>query len=307
MPRAQTSGEISREEMSRNCVCPTCTGRRTARWRATVRSNSQTAPGDRAAHIWLGPWENRLFPRAIRVVRDDCRAAPSTVWCRILPGRQQNRRAARNAVWKSQAEITTAMGKWVIQCRAKRDGRAEDCRPYPLNEFGQAFPQLRCRIVSEQFSRLRNVGTCTRHIAGLFREAIDFCFFPYGIFDRRNQVLQLNRLILAEIKDVIQRTIVIERGHGALNDIVNVGVIATRASIPKLIDRCSGVNAPGELMNRQIRTLPRAVNSEIPQSDNAHLVEVRICRAKKFACYFRGAVGAKCLREMFLFGKWDRL
>src|SRR6266478_2007223 len=81
MQRAQTSGEISREEMSRNYVCPTCTGRRIARWRATAWSDNQTAPGGRAAHIWSGQWGNRLFPRATRAVRDDCRATPPIAWC----------------------------------------------------------------------------------------------------------------------------------------------------------------------------------------------------------------------------------
>src|SRR4029077_13407364 len=98
----------------------------------------------------------------------------------------------------------------------------------------------------------------------------------------------------------------IERGHGALDDIINVGVIAPRASISKLIDRLPGVNPPGELMNGQIGTLSRAVNSKIPQRYDPHLVKVRIRRAKKFASNFRSAVGAKCLHEMFLLGKWDR-
>ena len=141
----------------------------------------------------------------------------------------------------------------------------------------------------------------------MFREAIDFRFFSDGAFNRQNEIFQLNRLTLTEIKDVIKRAIVIERGHRALNDVIDVGVIALRASISKLIDRLAGVNAPGELMNRQIGTLPRAVNSEIPQRYDPHLVKVRIRRAKKFACNFRRAIGAKCLRQMFLLGKWDRL
>src|SRR5439155_5971241 len=103
------------------------------------------------------------------------------------------------------------------------------------------------------------------------------------IFDRQNQVLQLNRLALAEIKHIVERATVIQHGHRALNDVIDVGVIAPRATISKLIDRLAGVNAPGELMNCQIGTLPRAVNSEIPQSDNPYLVKVRIRRTKKFA------------------------
>ena len=175
----------------------------------------------------------------------------------------------------------------------------------PLNEFWQAFAQLCCRIVAKQFSRLGDIRICTRHVARLFREAIDFCFFPHGIFDRHDEIFQLNRLILAEIKDVVHWAIIIECGHGALYDIINVSVIAPRAAIAKLIDRLPGVNASGELMNRQIGALPRSVNSEIPQSYDPHLVKVRIRRAKKFAPNFCSAIRTECLGEMFLLGKWN--
>jgi len=60
-------------------------------------------------------------------------------------------------------------------------------------------------------------------------------------------------------------------------------------------------------MNRQIRALSRAVNREIPQRYDAHLVKVRIRRAKKFASNFCGAIWTERLGEMFLLGKWDRL
>src|SRR6476620_577827 len=141
---------------------------------------------------------------------------------------------------ESQEEITTAVGQRVIQCRAKWIGVQRTARPTytmcdasrwgaslrarrslglqkPLNELGQAFAQLRCRTVAKQFSRFRNVRICTRHIARLFREAIDFRFLSDGAFNRQNQIFQLNRLTLTEIKDVIKWAIVIERSHRALN------------------------------------------------------------------------------------------
>src|SRR6476620_2616386 len=111
MQRAQTSGKISREEMSHNCAFPICTGRRIARWRATAWSDNQTAPGGRAARIWSGLWGNRLFLQATRAVLDDCRAKPPIAWCPILPGRQQNRRAARTEASKSQVQITATVLK----------------------------------------------------------------------------------------------------------------------------------------------------------------------------------------------------
>src|SRR5262249_31685909 len=152
----------------------------------------------------------------------------------------------------------------------------------PLDEFWQAFAQLRRWVIAEQFPRLRNICVGTRHIAGLLRQTIDFCLLSQSIFDRQNEIFQLNRLILAKIKDVIHWAIVIECRHRALDNIIDVGVIAPRGAIPKLIDRLPGVNAPGELMNRQIGALSWSVNSEIPQRYDPNVVKVRVSRAKEF-------------------------
>src|SRR5262249_3574826 len=111
----------------------------------------------------------------------------------------------------------------------------------------------------------------------------------------------------AEIKDIIQRTVVIERSHRALNDIIDICVIAPRGAISKSINGLAGVNATGELMNRQIWTLPWAINREISQRDDAHLVKMRVGRAKKFACDFCRAVRAERLDETLVLGKWHRL
>ena len=67
------------------------------------------------------------------------------------------------------------------------------------------------------------------------------------------------------------------------------------------------MNAPGELMNRQIGTLPRAVNSKIPQSYDADLVKVRVRRAKKFAGNFCRAIWTECLGQLLILRKWDGL
>src|SRR5215468_172218 len=98
-----------------------------------------------------------------------------------------------------------------------------------------------------------------------------------------------------------------ERRDRALNDVINVGVITLRGPIAKLVDRLAGVNAPGELMNRQIGPLPWAVNGEIPQSHDAHLVKMRIGCATKFPSNLCRPVWTDCLGQMLLLGKWHGL
>ena len=136
---------------------------------------------------------------------------------------------------------------------------------------------------------------------------INFCLFPERFFDRRDQVFELNRVVLTKIEDVEKRAFVLECSHRPLNHVVNVSVIAARAAVPKLIDGLPGVNAPRELMNGQIRPLARPVNSEIAKRNYAQVVEMRVGGAKKFACDFRRGIRAECLLEMFIFRKRDPL
>ena len=123
------------------------------------------------------------------------------------------------------------------------------------------------------------------------------------IFDGGDQIPELNGFALTEIKNIEKRPAVIERGHCALNHVVDVSVIAARRAVTELLDRLPGVNAPGESMDRQIWPLARTVNSKISQRDHTHLVKMRVCRAKKFAGDFRRGIWTERLSKMLIFRK----
>src|SRR6476620_969674 len=176
----------------------------------------------------------------------------------------------------------------------------------PLYEPWQALAELGRWVVTEQSSCFGNVGTSQGHIAGLLRQPVNFRLFSKRIFYRQNQLFQLNGLALAKIKNVVTRAFVLDRGHRSLKHVIDVSVIAARAAISKLIDGLTGVNAPGELMNRQIGPLPRTVHGEITKRHDTHLVEMRIGRAKKFSRDFARAVWAECLTELLILRKRDR-
>ena len=135
---------------------------------------------------------------------------------------------------------------------------------------------------------------------------IDLRFFAERVFDRRDQILELDRFAFAQIENVEQRPVVFERGHRALNDVVDVSVIAARGAVAELVDRLAGMNAFGELMNGQIGTLARAVNREVTQRDDAHPVKMRISRTKKFAGDLGRGVRTDRLREMQVFRERNR-
>src|SRR6266545_3863292 len=144
----------------------------------------------------------------------------------------------------------------------------------PLHEFRQTFREFDGWIVTKQFSRFRNIRTSQGHVAGLFRQLVDFRFFPKCVFDRNDQVFQLDRLAFTQIKDIEERAFVLKRGHRSLNYIVNVSIIAARCAVAKLLDWLASMNPPSELMNRQVRPLPRTIYSEVTERHYAQLVKV---------------------------------
>ena len=159
----------------------------------------------------------------------------------------------------------------------------------PMNKARQTVLEFRLRIVTEKFPRFGNVGAGQRHVARLLGQPVDLCFFAERLFDRGDQVFELNRFTLAEIKNVEHGPVVFERRRRPLDDVVDVGVVAARRAVTELIDRFVRMNFLRELMDREIGTLSRPVNGEIAQRDDSNFVEMRVSRAEKFTTDFVAA------------------
>src|ERR1700730_14153486 len=157
----------------------------------------------------------------------------------------------------------------------------------PRDETRQSLVQPGGWPVIEQFSSFRNVRASEGHIAGLLWQLVDFRFFPNRFFDRNDQVFQLDCLALTQIKDIEERAFVLKRGHRSLNYINNLSIVASRCAVAKLFDWLASINAPGELMNRQVRPLPRTVYGEVTERHYAQPVKMRVSRAEKLAGYLR--------------------
>src|ERR1700716_2069583 len=146
----------------------------------------------------------------------------------------------------------------------------------PLDKTRQTFAQLRGRIVAEQFSRFRNVSASQRDIARLLGQLIDLSLLPERLLDLLDQILELNGFAFAKIKNIEQRSAICKCSHGALNNVVDISVIAAGGANTELVDRLAGVDFFCELVNGQIGALARAVNGEITQRDDAQFVKMRI-------------------------------
>src|SRR6202171_6646565 len=130
----------------------------------------------------------------------------------------------------------------------------------PLDKMRQTFAQLRGRIVAEQFSRFGNVSTSQRNIARLLGQLIDLGLLAERLLDFLDQILELDGFAFAEIKNIEQRSVICERGHGSLNDVVDISVIAAGGAIAELVDWLAGVDFFCELGNGQVGGLTRGVN-----------------------------------------------
>ena len=49
-------------------------------------------------------------------------------------------------------------------------------------------------------------------------------------------------------------------------------VLNEKQNIAELLDRIAGMNLPGELMDREVGPLPRAVNRKVTQRDDPHSI-----------------------------------
>src|SRR6476620_5722940 len=101
----------------------------------------------------------------------------------------------------------------------------------------------------------------------------------------------------------MHRGVVIDRGADALDDVVDVGVIAAGRSVAKNLNRLALGDQAGELMYRKVRPLPCSVDREKSQADSADVEEVRISMAQQFACGLRGSIWRDRLIYPVVFGK----
>src|SRR5207244_11989356 len=77
----------------------------------------------------------------------------------------------------------------------------------------------------------------------------------------------------------------------------------SRGAVAKLFDGLAGINAPGELMNRQVRPLPRTVHGEVTERYYAQPVKMRVSRAEKLAGNLRRGIRAQCLSQVLILTK----
>ena len=103
--------------------------------------------------------------------------------------------------------------------------------PKPLDEALDAVFNLRLRIVAKQPARLRDIGKVCGTSPGcngwrsIKRMAIQL------FFKQRDQFVQFDGLRFSQIEDFVIALLVVNRGAHARDDVVDIGVVASRRAV----------------------------------------------------------------------------
>ena len=109
--------------------------------------------------------------------------------------------------------------------------------------------------------RLRDGRERHGHVARLRGPAIDPAVLAGQTLQRRDQLRQGHRVGAPEVGD-LEREIGLQRRLDPVGDVVDVGVVATRAAVAEEGDGLVRLEAPEELGDREVGRLPGAEDGE---------------------------------------------
>src|SRR5690606_32620913 len=102
--------------------------------------------------------------------------------------------------------------------------------------------------------------------------AVDRGLAAAYLFDNFDHFPELHAVVIAKV-DYLEGRLVIVNGRGhSLNNIIYIGIIAAAVAIAVNRNRVALENIPGELVDRQVGSLPGAVNGKETQGDKADAV-----------------------------------
>src|SRR6202007_947672 len=110
-------------------------------------------------------------------------------------------------------------------------------------------------IIKEAAS-LRNIGVGLRHIAGSRGLIVDHGGFAERFFDQAYDVVQLDRLTFAQIKDFKRSPFKIDCVYDSLDGVINEGKVPADGAVSIDFDWFFVGNKAGEFVDGEIGALP---------------------------------------------------
>ena len=173
----------------------------------------------------------------------------------------------------------------------------------------QPLVNRRLRGPVEEFLRLRDVRVRPLDIAGLGRQLLDLRLDLHRLGDAGDEVLELGRFRAAQVDDfvlgLIQALCPTQAAHDAVDDVLDVGVVPARGAVAVHRDRLIRQELPGELVDRQVRSLARAVDGEEAEAVDRDVVEVVERVRQQLAGPLRRRVGGDGPADRIVLGEGD--
>ena len=169
----------------------------------------------------------------------------------------------------------------------------------PLDEALDALVVQRRRVVTEQRARLVDVRPRLRNVAGLLRRGVrSLRVTPSARSSPRNHLRQATPSRVAEVDHFVRRAGVVDRRAHARDDVVDEGVVAAGRAVAEDRDRLALEHQSRELVDGQVRALPRSVNGEESQRDETHAIQVAVDVTEQLAADLGAGVRADRLQHV---------
>src|SRR5262245_50369493 len=175
--------------------------------------------------------------------------------------------------------------------------------PVPFHEPADPFLDPDLRRIPEHGAGVFEVGAGLSHVARLIGLRHDLRGLSQRGFDVADQLAQADDFGASQVEDLVAAA-VLQGGDDPGDDVLDVGVVPRRGSVPEQRDRLPLVDQAGELVNRHLGALARAVDREEAQARHVHAVEMVIAVGQQLA----GALGGGVRRDRRvgrdLLGEW---
>lgn len=167
--------------------------------------------------------------------------------------------------------------------------------PIPVYKAGQAFLQFRMRLVAKNALRLVDVGPGERDVTCLCGLQFAVSGLAGSLLKGCDQIIEGDGSGIAEIEDfkiagIVERSQPMQSRADTLDDVINVGVVSSARSIAEHGELSAAFDQGSEFVNREIRSLARAVNGEEAQTSYIDRKKVRVCAGKRFCRELAGRV-----------------
>mmetsp|Transcript_21673 Transcript_21673/g.46918 ORF Transcript_21673/g.46918 Transcript_21673/m.46918 type:complete len:217 (-) Transcript_21673:1059-1709(-) len=145
-------------------------------------------------------------------------------------------------------------------------------------------------LVSQQSLRLAHIGTRVGDISRLIGQDLDNGLASHMLLHQTDKLFERRSTAFSQVEDFVgMRTI--QGTNNALDNVINVGVVAAAGSISKLLNLHSPTDAVDKLKGGHVGASAGPVDGEEAECRNVEIVQVVVGIGQQLASLFGGGVG----------------